>query len=158
MRIFEVDPKIVKGPWKKDVSPQAGLNLHDLSGNPVKKPVDVSNLEPVPLYKAFGGREYGNILDAGFNFTEKPSEFSDVEAEINVRDLAKIQELIGRKLNSYQASEILSRNFPLSDAKFPNLKQDEETFIVWFPQSNNRYLVNRTGATKYIRMWARLVD
>lgn len=161
----DTEDTVVQGPWKKTPPAQPGLNLRDLSGKTVQKPVDISKMKKVPLYKAFGGPEYSSIRDAGFKFDEKPDYFESIKSEINVRDLPKIEQLIGRKLNSYKAEDLLDRYkdgsfYPqVPDTKFENLKDpDEETFIVWFPETNDRFLVNRTGATKYIRMWAHLVD
>ena len=164
MRIFEIDSNVVTGPWKKPVAPQQGLNLHDLSGKKINKPVDTSNMKKIPLHHVFGDSEFSAILDAGYDFQEKPDYFEDIKKTINVRDVPKIEGLIGRKLNSYQAGQILLPSKrgtygPQSSADWSVLKDpNERTFIVWFPKTNERFLVNRTGATKYIREWARLVD
>lgn len=160
MKINElIEGDILQGPWKEKVKSQKGFNLFDLQGNKIKKPIDTSKLKPVSLYKAFGGEEFILILDAGFKFDEKPSYFESIKNEINVRDINQIQKLIGRRLNTYKANEILtSTEYPQQDANFQNLKQNEETFIVWFPRTKERFLANRTGAQSYIRMWARLID
>lgn len=162
----EIFEGVVRGPWRDEQPEQTGLNLRDLEGNKVG-PVDTSKMKEISLHHVFGGPEYAAIKDAGFSFEEKPGYMSDISREINVRDVATIEQVIGRKLNSYQMSDILNirrgEYFPQSTAKFENLKADDETFILWDnskrrpEEINNRYLVNRTGASSYIRMWARLV-
>lgn len=148
---FILEGDVIQGPWGKQ-SPTD------------QKPINTSKPTTVPLYKAFGQAEYVQMREAGFNFDEKPDYFDSIKSEINVRDLPKISQLIGGKLNSYEAVNILTKYkdgkfYPLLDAKFENLKNpEEETFIVWLPESNQRFLANRTGAKTYIRMWARLVD
>lgn len=165
MRIFEIDSNVIQGPWKKSVSDQKGLNLYDLSGKKVNKPVDTSKMEKIPLHHVFGDSEFAQILDAGFDFQEKPDYFDDIKKTINVRNIPTIERLIGRKLNSYKIDDLMSRSkrdgayYPQAAINWSALKDpNERTFIVWFPTTNERFLANRTGATKYIREWARLVD
>lgn len=164
MKIKELtEDEVVKGPWDpKNVKPQAGMTFYDREGKKVQKPLDLSKLEKVPMYKAFGRPEYAAIRDAGFHFDEKPGYFDSIQSEINVRDLKKIEGLIGGKINSYKAEDLLKKYkdgeyYPQTDVNFANLQNDEETFIVWFPETGERFLANRTGAQKYIRMWAKLV-
>lgn len=177
MKINEVDDNIIQGPWKK------------------KEP---AKAEVIPLHRAFGGPEYADLVDAGIRFIEKPGSFSyinrggsDGDLYVNVRQIKNIEEIIGRKLNSYNAYDIINftairtsrghttgwTDHPETDADFSNLKQNDETFILWFPPGvteinkwhadrnkfsdvpiDQRYLVNRTGAKNYIRMWVALID
>lgn len=165
MKINEIDDNIIQGPWKK------------------KEPKT-----KIPLHKAFGSPEYADLVDAGVRFVEKPSSFSyidkggpDRDRRVSSRDLKNVEEKIGRKLQSYNAYDVLKiqlphYDHPLVDADFSKTK-GEETFILWFPPNpeidnwfkkrlqsfpsitpNSRYLVNKTGASKYIRMWVALVD
>ena len=99
MKIKElIEGDIVQGPWNK--KPKA---------------------KKIPLYKAFGREEFILILEAGFKFDEKPSSFESIKNEINVRDINQIQKLIGRRLNTYKANEILaSTEYPQQDANFQN--------------------------------------
>ncbi len=177
MKIIEVDDNIIQGPWKK------------------KEPVVP---QKISMAQAFGGREYAAMDEVGIKFIEKPSSFSyinrggpDSDRYVNVRQIKELENLIGRKLQSYNAFDILQfrqmktprghttgwTDHPETDADFSKLKQNDETFILWFPPGeteiekwhtarhkisdvpvNKRYLVNRTGASKYIRMWVALVD
>jgi len=134
---------VVQGPWSEP------------------KQTPVQRMEKIPMHQMFGRPEYAAIRDAGFKFDEKPGYMSEIDKEINVRDIQTIEQTIGRKLNSYEMSNILIKYkgeyYPQSNAKFESLKNDE-TFILWDTETNDRYLVNRTGASSYIRMWARLVN
>lgn len=187
MKINEIDDNVIQGPWKKS----------NVTKGPWK------NKEPIlpqklSITQAFGGREYSAMDEVGIKFLEKPGSFSyinrggaDGNRFVNVRQLKELEELIGRKLNSYNAYDILEfkpiktprghttgwTDHPETDADFSNLKQNDETFILWFPPGateidrwhssrnkfsdipiDQRYLVNRTGAQRYIRMWVALVD
>ena len=164
MKINEIDDNVIQGPWKKK--------------EPAKK---------IPVHRAFGGPEYADLVDAGVRFIEKPSSLSyidrggpDGDRHVSSKDLKNVEEKIGRKLQSYNAYDILKiqlphYDHPQVDADFSKTK-GEETFILWFPSNpkiddwfkirnaypsiiaNSRYLVNRTGASKYIRMWVALID
>lgn len=172
MKINEIDDNVIQGPWKKPVEPKK-----------------------ISLVQAFGGKEYAALNSIGVKFIEKPSSFSYIDREteyhVNVRQIKILEEIIGRKIESYNAYDILNirpiktprghtigwSDHPETDADFSKLKQNDETFILWFPPGeteiekwyttrnkfsdipvNKRYLVNRTGATKYIRMWVALID
>lgn len=178
MKIREVDDNVIQGPWKKKEEEPKRIKI--------------------PLHRAFGGPEYADLVDAGVGFIEKPGSFSyvdrggsDGDRFVHIKDLKGIEQMIGRKLESYNAYDILDfrpiktprghirgwYDNPEVDADFSKLKQNEETFILWFPSGetelekwhtarnrisdvpqNKRYLVNRTGGKKYVRMWVALVD
>ena len=164
MKINEIDDNVIQGPWKKPEKPRQ-----------------------ISMMQAFGGREQQALDSIGINFVEKPSEFAGIdnrEADgqvVSSRQIKKLGELIGRKIESYDAYHVLAINpstgmdHPQVDANFNNT-QGEETFILWFPPNpkidkwytsrnkypsimpNSRYLVNRTGASKYIRNWIKITD
>ncbi len=164
MKINEIDDNVIQGPWKKP-----------------EKPKQVS------LMSVFGGREQQALDSVGINFIEKPMSFSSIDNRVadgqgvSARQIKKLEELIGRKLQSYNAYDVLDINpvygmdHPQTNANF-NATKGEETFILWFPPNpqidnwytkrnkypsitpNSRYLVNNTGASKYIRNWIKLTD
>lgn len=153
----------------------------DRHGNPVTGPKDMSQMKPVSMRDAFGGDEYNAIIDMGYNFCEKPAYFADLDNEytIPMANIAAINRTIGRKLNTYYLEKILTprksrtRNGivdeygPLADANFDLLQSpDEETIILVARndddvegdyETGDMFLANRTGASKYFRMWAKLV-
>ena len=160
---FIKEGDVIQGPWDKNVPSQTGLNLYSPDGEPVKGPVDTSSMEKIPMHQAFGQPEYSAIRGAGFKFDEKPGYMSEIRSEISLHDLIKIENLIKREINSYQINRILTPRkgeyYPQTNAKFENLvNPNEETFILWLPETNDRFLVNRTGSKSYIRMWARIVS
>ena len=163
MKINEIDDNVIQGPWKAKPKPKK-----------------------ISMAQAFGGPEYAAFDQVGIKFIEKPGSFSGIDNQVvdgrfvNVRKLKNLEEVIGRKINSYDGYHVLDirpphHDHPQVDADF-SMTQGEETFILWFPPNpqfddwyskrnkypvitpNSRYLVNRTGATKYIRMWVALVD
>lgn len=94
----------------------------------------------------------------GIRFFEKPTYFEDIDASISSSQLNDLQEVLGRKLNTYNINDILADpKQPLSDLMHQNLKDEDQikgsSFIVWDPDKEARYLANTSGANSYIRMW-----
>ena len=125
-------------------------------------PVDA---KPISLREAFGGAEYNTARDMGLEFMEKPSSMEDIMTLINPRQIPMLEEALGRSLNTYNRDDIVrpgrgSKEFwPLGDIKPENLRSsDEEMFILRDPETNERHLVDRTGANSYIRMWSKIGD
>jgi len=171
MKINEItEGELIKGPWgdKKIAKDSDGYGtMFDLeTGEKVSKPVDTDDLEQMPLRKAFGGSEYNNIVEMGYEFNEKPSYFSSIRKEIPKGKLGTVQRNIGRKIHVYTMNDILKSHkgvyYPQADANWNALKEDEETFIVRATRDSLEYtagdmfLANRTGASSYIRMWMRI--
>ena len=126
-------------------------------------PVDA---KPISLREAFGGAEYNTARDMGLEFMEKPSSMEDIMTLINPKQIPLLEEALGRSLNPYNRNDIVSPGrhdtgefWPLGDINPENLKSsDEEMFILRDPETNERHLVDRTGANKYIRMWSKIGD
>jgi len=109
--------------------------------------------------KFFGlSDEYLDARDAGVRFEEKPPDWRDIEESISSSQLSDLEQVIGKKLNTYDINSILEDpTMPLSKLKHDNLKEEDlmkgSSFIVWDPKSQSRYLANTSGANTYIRMW-----
>jgi len=96
--------------------------------------------------------------EAGVRFFEKPTYFEDIKDSISSSQLNDLEQIFGRKLNTYKINDILADpEQPLSDLIKSSLKDEDRTkgssFIVWDPEKQTRYLANTSGANKYIRMW-----
>jgi len=175
MKVNEIlnEGNVIKGPWgdKKIAKDSDGYGtMFDLeTGEKVSKPVDTDDLEQMPLRKAFGGSEYNNIVEMGYEFNEKPSYFSSIRKEISKGKLGTVQREIGRKIHMYAMEDILVPHngmyYPQSTANWNVLNDDEETFIVRATKNSpdihdyragDMFLANRTGASSYIRMWMRI--
>tara|TARA_R110000823_G_scaffold101636_19_gene218404 strand:- start:1697 stop:2194 length:498 start_codon:yes stop_codon:yes gene_type:complete len=165
MRFKEIikEGDVVDGPWDKSQGKEPAGTMHHKDGSRVSKPVDMSKAKRISVADAFGGSEYNAIRALGHEFQEKPSEFDGIRKTIDAKDIKGIEHELGGKLNTYQAKDIIGQYkrgawHPQGDLLKNTLESpDEETFIVWFPEHNKRYLANRTGATKYVRMWAEIV-
>ncbi len=186
LNIINESDNIVKGPWgAKDTlsNTQSGYgNMIDITtGQKVKGPIDPSKLKPISLSSVFASNGFNVIKDMGYNFCEKPSYFSDLnnpEYQIPKQNIAAIERKLGHKLEIYQLEDILypkcdrkgnCEYYPMFDVNFDEggIEPDDITFIVEAiddDPSGNRafkagemFLCDRTGAKKYIRMWAKLV-
>ena len=110
--------------------------------------------------KKFMGQsdEYQDASEKGVRFQEKPSYFEDIKDSISSSQLNDLEEVLGRKLNTYKINDILKNpEQPLSDLMHKNLRDEDKvrgsSFIVWDPKKETRYLANTSGADSYIRMW-----
>ena len=149
------------------------MRVFDHDGNPVesnglKNMTDEQirdAMQPVSLKSVFGSQEM-NDLDGFVNFKEKPSYLQDIDnmtPEITAKDIPAVEQAIGYKLNTYRIGDVIKRSksgeiYPQGDLIHDALKNDDQTFILWDPDSGNRYLVDRTGAQSYIRMWTKIGD
>tara|TARA_R100001224_G_scaffold73208_2_gene44821 strand:- start:131 stop:577 length:447 start_codon:yes stop_codon:yes gene_type:complete len=122
-------------------------------------PKGVRKLDKREMLKFLGASdEYLDARDAGVRFEEKPPDWRDIEESISSSQLGDLEQVIGKKLNTYDINSILENpTMPLSKLKHENLKEEDlmkgSSFIVWDPKSQSRYLANTTGADTYIRMW-----
>lgn len=96
--------------------------------------------------------------EAGVRFFEKPTYFEDIKDSISSSQLNDLEQIFGRKLNTYKINDILANpEQPLSDLMHKNLRDEDKvrgsSFIVWDPEKETRYLANTSGADSYIRMW-----
>ena len=177
MRIQDIiseDDTVIKGPWKDGpkADNQGYGTMHDMhTGEKVAGPRDMSKMKSIPARQVFGKPEYNTIMDMGYKFDEKPSEFSSIRSEIPKENIAAIQRKIGRELKKYYLEDIIvpykrnARN-PQNDVKWSKLyNPNEETVIIEALEDEGPYgyntgdlfLGNRSGAKQYIRMWAKLV-
>jgi len=121
---------------------------------------------PFSLRETFGSFEMNTLYDLGHTMHEKPDYFSDIKDTIGSRDIKEIEEAVGYKLNSYNIDDVLSPSVfkgqlikhPQNDLKPEALKYNDQMFILWDPKTKDRYLVDRTGAKKYIRHWTKIKD
>jgi hypothetical protein len=102
--------------------------------------------------------EYLDAQETGVRFFEKPTYFEDIKDSISSSQLNDLEQIFGRKLNTYKINDILADpEQPLSDLIKSSLKDEDRikgsSFIVWDPEKQTRYLANTSGANKYIRMW-----
>jgi hypothetical protein len=121
-----------------------------------------SGMKPITGVQAFGSEEMNVLHDAGVKLVEKPygwDEFKEDGAhKKNVYDpftLRRAEKALGFKLKVYTGKEIFGTagrpSGMLADAKFP----PEEMFIVDFG-GGDRWLCDTSGASSYIRNWAKL--
>jgi|TARA_R110002020_G_scaffold48763_2_gene138961 hypothetical protein len=145
-----------------------GLTLRTFEGDPIDTS-KYSDAELLKVTKPVSGREMSKIMGlsdeyidaeqkAGVRFFEKPTYFEDIKDSISSSQLNDLEQIFGRKLNTYNINDILSNpKQPLSDLMHQNLKDEDQikgsSFIVWDPDKKARYLANTSGANKYIRMW-----
>jgi hypothetical protein len=126
-----------------------------------------------------GISEYSIIKHLGYNFCEKPSYFSDIDKpryDIPINKIDFINHAIGRKLKTFYIEDVIApiiikRNVsytPTGTVDFEAAGINESTFILEAYEDDknknytefkqgDRFLVNRFGASTYIRMWAKLV-
>lgn len=143
MRIYEIinEGEVVQFPGGGSVEPPA-------------QPRQISMLQ------AFGSDQMNILKDVLPNrgFYEKPSYFEDIGRNpkhvLSEFELHKLQKAFGQAgidLPVFTGSEIYHTpkpKYPMADADLP----DAKTFILEFPDGE-RFLVDRTGAHTYIRMW-----
>jgi len=155
--ISKADAKKVAQLRKKRLTRRDGsrVDLSNMSDSDILR-----SIKPVSLKKAFGSAELNAAEKAGAKFTEKPSYLSDIKVGLSNKDVVKIENEIGYKLNSYKLSDVVEKYkgkvYPQGDLNIGALKNDDQMFILWDPPTNSRYLVDRSGATSYIRNWAKI--
>lgn len=122
--------------------------------------LDEADMKRLSMAQAFGSNEYNIIKDEGFTFVEKPSYFQDLQRNpITNNDLRTIEYALeehGFDLNVYSDKQIFG--FPISEEhsgpqKSVHWKPEENVFLIQMTRSNNLYLVDKQGASKYIRFW-----
>lgn len=128
-------------------------------GEPAPEPKQISMLQ------AFGSEGMNLIKEVlpSKSFIEKPSYFEDIVnsekgsiSEFEFERIKKAFGQVGLPLNEYPFAEIYNLapasmpKHPMADV--PNMPE-EKTFILISPAGEKRFLVDRTGAQSYIRMW-----
>lgn len=124
-----------------------------------------TKIEKISMADAFGSKPYSIITKLGYKFYEKPDYWAELrrEKKISALDLKKIEKELkkhGFPLNEYDARDIFKTSVPSDDERSSKTSPlmdirpgiDDVCFIVKFP-SGYRYLVDRTGASAYVRMW-----
>jgi hypothetical protein len=115
--------------------------------------------QKMSMSDAFGQEEYRAIKDAGYLFSEKPAYLSDISATIPRTSLAKLQRLLGRKFDIIKIHDLLpyraGEYYPQTTPKI-QMASLPETIIVHDVDNSTYYLVNKTGAQSYWRMWAKI--
>jgi hypothetical protein len=146
-----------KGIWVTNAKDeeQARQMARNYNSGVIKEP------ETIPLHKVFGSHQYGILHDAGIKFIEKPSYWEDMDHErvTSHEQLAKAEKELakhGYKLKTYTSKELWGYD-PKGPLKSPIEMPKEDTFIVKM-ENGKRYLVDRTGAQTYFRMWSKIKD
>ncbi|RLA05143.1 MAG: hypothetical protein DRQ47_01900 [Gammaproteobacteria bacterium] len=119
-----------------------------------------TSIQPLSMAKAFGSEEYNIIADAGYEFIEKPSYFSNLRRKaISILDLQKIKNALkaeGYKLKIYGDEAIFGYSIDEEEDN-PQMsvvwKPEESVFLISMSATANLYLVDQQGASKYIRFW-----
>ena len=121
-----------------------------------------TGLRSMPLIRLLGSEEINHLHDAGIHFLEKPGVWADLERDGKYRPLTDLElkhakkalEKHGFKLQTYTEHDLWDTKpkGPLSTVRDMPM---EECFIVEL-SNGNRYLVDRTGANSYIRMWRKI--
>jgi len=171
--LMEAD--VTQGPWTgQGVGPQQGTgNMYNMTtGQKVTGPMDMSKAEKLDLADVFGGDEYSTIRKLGYTWFEKPGYFSDIKEKTSIPrgEVARVERAIGRKLENVYMGDLIvpfkdGNYYPQADADFE--RYPEETVIVtvskWDAEDSDEvrdgdiFLANRTGASKYYRMWMRVI-
>lgn len=144
----------------------------------IQKAYKKSLKESDAVRRAFGGSEYNIIRDMGYNFFEKLNYYNslnDSKYQIPRSKLPAINNAIGRTLRIVYLEDVIrpvqfkkyKKYFPQNEIDVPESLKNDETFVLVARNSDpgefgeyNRgdmFLVNRTGANKYFRMWAKIV-
>lgn len=117
-----------------------------------------TGIEKISLLKAFGSDEINILHDAGIHFVEKPDYWEDLDKKpISEPTLKKAEKELakhGVALKTYTSVQIWGRDPKGPTSKFVN--QPEETCFIVKLKNGQRYLVDRTGANTYIRMWVKI--
>lgn len=122
-----------------------------------------SDIEPVAMSTLVGSNGYTIVKDLGFKFLEKPDYFSYVRStrgigETGVAKIKRAFKVYGLELKEYSSEEIYGKHINNDDrleytTKNTKWKPEEDIFIIVFSQTNNKYIVDQTGAKSYIRFW-----
>jgi len=121
-----------------------------------------TTLKPLSLLAAFGTHGINVLNDLGIKLMEKPDYWEDLEEggygwkyAVDDLKLKKAEKALGG-LPTYTDLELFGKHprGPLATLK---MQPPETTFIVKL-SDGRRFLVDRTGASSYIRMWAPIVD
>lgn len=152
----------IKGDTRKVVSTgHLGLmrELVKVYNNGGKSDIDI---KPITMMQAFGSAEENALNDSGIKFYEKPNYWEDFEgngyaAKYNISEikLKKAEKVLGG-IKQYSAKEVYGTDMPRSPLVSVQSMPKENVCIIKFG-NGDRYLVDTTQASTYIRMWAKIV-
>ena len=125
---------------------------------------DISTtIKPISMMQAFGSAEMNALHDAGIKLTEKPSYWEDFEGDgyavkRNIHELAlkKAEKAIGSKLAVHHAKDVYGTGNPKGPLVTVKNMPKESMCIIEM-ENGDRYLVDTTQASSYIRMWQKIV-
>jgi hypothetical protein len=122
-----------------------------------------SGIKPISMLQAFGSKEMNILHDAGIKLTEKPTYWEDFEgdgfaAKRNIHDLAlkKAEKALGHKFKVYSAEDVYGTGSPKGPLVSFKKKPEENMCIIKLG-NGDRYLVDTTQGSVYIRMWQKIV-
>lgn len=145
----------------KEIADSIASEYNDALKAATQKPQKISMLQ------AFGSHAMNILHDAGIYFYEKPDDFYYIDAErtgsgrykplhnVALKKAEKELAKIDVKLKTYSSKELWGRD-PKGPLESPHHMPPEQVFIVKM-ENGKRYLVDKTGAKSYIRMWARIL-
>jgi hypothetical protein len=120
-----------------------------------------TGLKKASLLSAFGSVPLNILHDAGIHFLEKPNYWEDLErasekyhplSEIELKKVKNLLAKAGIKLKEYSAKDLWDKE-PRGPLVKP-LNSPQDTIFIVKLDNGNRYLVDKSGATSYFRMWA----
>jgi len=141
-----------------------------LEGNVIEFPTKKSNKNSIELSldDTFSSGGYSFVKKVlGKTFSEKPDYFGSVK-EITALEFKKLQNALKKNnypdFKEYPAEKIFGEKGAKDDdvpgfgtSSSPKWMPDETTFVIKFG-NGNRYLVDKTGARTYIRMWLKIKE
>jgi len=151
------------GKKKVQPAPDAEKIATAMSTRVLKKGEELpAGAKEITMMQAFGSDEMNALNDVGIKLTEKPSYFDDfegsgfaVERNIHQLKLKKAEKAIGKKFPVAKAKDF----FGGRDPRGPLQKFEKEPHfgmgILEF-ENGNRYLVDTSQASTYIRMWQKI--
>lgn len=161
---------------REEVVDEGDVTTGDFGAKGGPKP-QVQNAKQISLAQAFGSEAYNVLANAGVKLHEKPSYWSDLDrTKMGEHGLKRIETILadeGIELEEYAGWEIFSINPDSSSSYVKGPMQrvenmpDPKVFIIYdLPYSDERrgveepqigtFLVDRTGASSYIRFWRQI--
>ena len=120
-----------------------------------------TGIESVSLTQAFGASDSQVLEQLNIVLREKPSSFSELEyttphyRPLGEFDIHRINRALGYTLDEIMVYDIYDRmpRYPMDQVE--RMPLNEHVFIIDF-DDGRRYLVDRSGASSYIRHWAKI--
>jgi len=118
-----------------------------------------TGIKSTSMLQAFGSKGLNLIKDLNIPILEKPSYFNDIRRRGAVSEIQYAQLKRHISLPEYTDVDVFGKKVDdMDDNANPLAKANllDDTFIIHFTTSNNKYIVDTSGAKSYIRNWAYL--